>query len=246
MVRSNSLMRLVLPFLAALTAIMLGGMACGPAGGISGGSGNSASFILEDAEYVTIAYSRSLLEARELPGVMLGDGDDTEDVQDRILSDWEGDSSSPSSIHLDEVSAVTIVLLPKEGNELGGYGVTEADFLSDDLVEELEGEGYEEDAYRDFPVWRKEYNDVYVDVVVVFPEDGFIVNGPEAGVRGYLKALDREEGFATGDHDLERVLSAAGNGLWSWAYGDCESEYVDDPPRLSETSYVSREGASVL
>ena len=37
--------------------------------------------------------------------------------------------------------------------------------------------------------------------------------------------MDREKGFASGEDDLRRVLDVVGEGLWSWAYGDCRGTF---------------------
>ena len=205
---SSSSVRRVLPFLAALTAIMAGGMACGPAGGGLGGSsvsGDHRNLILEDAEYLFVFDTTAFLESRELPGVMLGYRPDTRDVQDWLLGQWE----DGALVHLDEVSVMTGVYHRTERGPYSGYNLVRGEFAPDDIHDAAAAAGFEEDAYRDFPIWEKESG---TNALSVFDGDGLYVIGDGDGVRDFLKALDREEGFASSQHDLRRVLDAGGRG----------------------------------
>ena len=228
MVRSNTSVRRVLTFLAALTAIVAGGVACGPASGGFSGSGSSGdprTLILEDAEFLFVFEATAFLESRELPSVMLGDRTDTRDAQERLLAKWE----DGALVRLDEVSVMTGVYLRTERGSHSGYNLVRGEFAPGDLHEAAEDEGYEEDVYRDFPIWEQQSG---TNPLSVFDGDGYYVIASGDLVRDFLKALDREEGFASGQHDLRRVLDAAGEGLWSWAYGDCEGPFVDFLPRF--------------
>ena len=222
MVRSNVQLRRILSSVLALTMALAGGMACGPPGG---GSSDPESFILDEAEYLLVYDVRSFLESRELPGVMLGPRADTGDAQDRFLAEWDDDPF----VHPDQVNVMTRVFFQEEAGLLYRYDIYQGGFSSRDVVEAAEEAGYEEDAYRDFPVWvREPGGDVSI---AVFEEDDFFVLGSDGPVRDFLKALDRGEGFASGEHGLRRVFDAAGEGLWSWAFGDCEGEFADFMPR---------------
>ena len=230
---SNSLVRRVLPFLAALTAIIAGGLACGPAGGGltgSGVSGDPNTLILEDAEFLFVFDAPAFLESRELPSVMVWT--DTRDAQERLLAMWEG----PALVHLDEVSVMTGVLVRTERGSFSPYHLFRGEFDPDDLQEAAEEEGFEEDAYRGFSIWEQESGN---GVKSVFAGDDFFVIASGDLIRDFLKALDREEGFASGQHDLRRVLDAAGEGIGIWAYGDCEGRFVDVLPKFSFANAVA-------
>ena len=94
---------------------------------------------------------------------------------------------------------MTNVLVPGESGH-SVYTVFHGAFAAGDVIEAVEEAGYEEDDYRDFPVWvREPGGDVSL---AVFEEDGFFVLGPDGEIRVFLKALDLEEGFVSGEHGL--------------------------------------------
>ena len=217
MVRSNVQLRRVLSYLLALTAVLAGGMGCGPTGGGLGGSIDPESLILDDAETLLTVDVGAFLESRELPSAMLGDGEDTEDAQDRFLAEWEGDAGD-ALLHPDEVSAMIFLTVPGQRG-YGGYAIFQGKFAPGDVIEAVEEAGYEEDAYRDFPVWRDESGQDLS--IAVFEEDDFFVLGSDDTIKDFLKALDRGEGFASGEHGLRRVLDAAGEGLLRFVSGAC-------------------------
>ena len=211
---------------AALMAAVAAVIACGGIAGGTSAARDPHGLILDDARVVSVYDVGAYLEARELPGVLLQGDDATRSVQDELLDNWE--ESRPKNVfdvNLAEVTTVTTVYVDNNGTYEGDkISRGESDIV--DVRAQMEGGEFKEETYRDFPLWQHSSEPT---TIVLFEEDGAYVVGQEKLVRDVVRAMVRGEGFLDDQSALGRVLEAAGNGLWTVAFTDCEASHYHVP-----------------
>ena len=182
--------------------------------------------ILEEARVVSVYDVGAYLEARELPGVLLQGEDDTRSIQDEFLDYWEkSKAKNVFDVNLDEVTTVTTVYVDNNGT-YEGYKVYRGQIDIVDVRAQMESGEFREEAYRDFPVWQHRSEPT---TILLEEEDGAYVVGQEELVRDVVKAMARGEGFLDDRTAMGSALQAAGTGLWTVAFTDCQASHYHVP-----------------
>jgi hypothetical protein len=130
---------------------------------------------------------------------------DTKFLRQDLDFEEAADLTSPAEeIDIADVDEYTIVYL-EPGRR---FYLLKGPFLFDDLRDDLEGKGYEEDAYRGYEVWSG------VKTYAMLEDDGLlIVSDQQSATEEALKTLYRgSESLADAeDNDLKRILGKLGN-----------------------------------
>ena len=215
--------------LLVLLALLAAGPACGGTDGGLGASGGPRGLILDTARVVAIYDVKSYLEAPDLPGLLLRGKDETGRAQEGFLDHWEnGQMKNEFAIDLERVSTITNVYVANDDGTYAGYRVFRGELDLDAVKDHLEGGDFDEETYRDFPVWRHRSEST---TLLLLEENGAYVVGHEDQIRDILKAVDRGEGFAGAETPMGRVLKAAGEGVWTTAFTHCKEEHYMVPYR---------------
>ena len=203
--------------LGLISCVFSVALACGAVGGGGGMPGDPNELILEDASYVFEINYRTMLEASDLPGVLLGEDQDTRDVQDSLYEDWDGTAYSFGT-DAEDVEAVVIV-------GIGGdtYTVVRGEFNLRDIQYELEDMAYEEDSYRNLEVWTDQFG---ASVAVLEGSGMYVYGEREDTVKEILKAIDRGEGFMGSDAILRRAVDTVGDGFFGYSAIGCSGRDV--------------------
>ena len=185
--------------------------------------------ILDDARVVSVYDVGTYLEARELPGVLLQGDDDTRSVQDELLDNWE--ESKPRNVfdvNLDEVTTVTTVYVDNNGT-YEGYKIYRGEIDIVDVRAQMEGGNSKGNSRGSLP-----------GLPVVAAQVGTHYHCPLRGGRGIRGGAGRTgqgrrqgngqgRGVLDAQSALGIVLEAAGTGLWTVAFTDCEASHYHVP-----------------
>ena len=191
-------------------------------------AGDPRGMILDSASIVAIKDVGAYMDAREFPGLFLRDGQDTAGVQDAFRDYWEeGEALSDFPLDLERVDTVTTVYAGNRGT-YEGYRIYQGDLSFAAVKDGLEEAEFDQETYRDFPVWRHRSE---TTTLAFFEDDGSYMVGPENLVKDVLKGLARGVGLADDQTALGQALQAAGTGLWTTASAGCQEDHYTAPYR---------------
>ena len=185
-------------------------------------AGDPRGMILDTASIVAIKDVGAYMDAREFPGLFLREGHDTPGVQDAFRDYWEeGEALSHFPLDLERVETVTTVYVGNRG-AYEGYRIYQGDLNFAAVKDGLEEAEFDQETYRDFPVWRHRFDP---STLALFEDDGSYIVGPDNLVKDVLKSLARGEGLADDQTALGQALQAAGPGLWTTASAGCQGDH---------------------
>ena len=211
-------------FLVLMMAALAASAACGgPAR-----SGDPRGMILDTARVVSIKDVGAYIDVEEFPGLFLREGYDTAGVQDAFRDYWEqGEARSDFPLDLERLETVTTVYVDNRG-AYEGYRIYQGDLDFAAVKDGLEAGGFDQETYRDFPIWRHRSE---TTTLALFEDDGSYMVGQDNLVKDVLKAMARGEGMADGETAMGRALRAAGAGIWTTASAGCEGDHYTVPYR---------------
>ena len=176
-------------------------------------SGNPEDYILDDAELVYLTDYERILEASQLPAMLLEGYEDVRDYQDHLYFDWE-DRMESVGTDPDDVEVVLAVFITGQGF---GYRIVSGDFDFGSIRDWLDERGFHPDSYRDMERWR--YRDGFS--VSLFENRGLYLYGVDEPVRDALRALDRGSGLMDGESDFRKAMELSGDGYVGQVNSNC-------------------------